>query len=731
MNQIHSHGTTTIAVAGNPNCGKTSIFNHLTGANQTVGNYPGVTVEIKEGKKIYHDHLFRIVDLPGTYSLTAYSMEEIIARNYLIEDTPDVVLDIVDASNMERNLYLTVQLMELDVPMVMALNMVDLCSRKGFKVDSQKMSKLLGVPVVPTIGSKGQGVDELLEASLKTASSERPELSHLINYGHEVEKEIRAVTDVCSGAVSLMKKYSPRWLAIKMIEKDDVVRRMVQDTVPDSVCIFSAVDLAIRRIEEHFDDSSETIIAERRYGFAAGVVRECVSLTGAKRRDITDKIDAFVCNKFLGPIILAAVVYLLFLSTFKLADEWNWIFGRSMTGWVEVFFEKLSGLTAVLQDTAPAFHSLLNDGIIRGVGGVISFVPLIFCMFIFVAALEDTGYIARIAFILDKALKSFGLQGKSILAMIVSGGLGGGGCAVPGVMATRTLKEEKDRLTTILVVPLMNCGAKIPVYMMLIAAFFAARKAEMLFTLWMLSWVFALTAAFFLRKYVVKGEQTPFVMELPAYHIPTLKGVFLHTYERTWMYVKKACTIILAINIIIWASMYFPRLSVAEKDAVRDEILQREQNIKASWHKDIVKLIRLETDSRQLANSMAGRVGRAMVPVSRLAGFDWRTNIALIGGFAAKEVVVGVLGTAYSMGEAGLDDTMSLSQRLAGDPQWNRARAFALMIFVMVYAPCFVTITVIRKETGSWKWALFAMAYTTAFGFVLAVLIYQLGRFIF
>lgn len=716
-------GAISIAIAGNPNSGKTTVFNNFTGTNQSVGNYPGVTVEKKEGKATFGEQEFRIIDLPGTYSLTAYSLEEVVARNFVIEDKPDVLLNILDASNLERNLYLTVQFMEMNAPLVIALNMIDLCDRKGFKVDSAKMSVLMGVPVVPTQGSKNTGMNELLKASMSVASLGRSALSQRINYGHEVETEIMQLTDVLAEDEALCRKYNSRWLAIKLLEKDAVVKSTVHERAVDAEKIFSFADRAIARIEEHFDDSSETIIAERRYGFAAGVVRECVTPTGVRSRDVTDKIDAVVCNRIIGPAILGGVVYLLFLCTFKLADEWQWIFGKSMTGWVDALFEELSHMIAGMQTSWPMLHSLLNDGVISGVGGVIGFVPLIFCMFAFVAILEDTGYIARIAFILDKALKIFGLQGKSILAMIVAGGLGGGGCAVPGVMATRTLKEEKDRLITILVTPFMNCGAKMPVYMMLIAAFFATRKAEMLFALWMLSWFFALTAAFFLRKFVVKGEQTPFVMELPTYHVPTIKGVMLHTGERTWMYMKKAGTIILAINVLIWASMYFPRFSDAQKNQVVEECMQN-ASLSAS---DVDNTIDREISYQQLANSFAGRLGRAIEPVSRLAGFEWKTNIALIGGFAAKEVVIGVLGTAYSMGATELGEADSLSMRLAADPAWNPIKAFALMVFVMVYAPCFVTVVVIKRETGSWRWALFATAYTTTFGFLLAVLIYQTG----
>jgi len=475
--------------------------------------------------------------------------------------------------------------------------------------------------------------------------------------------------------------------------------------------IEDAADQTIQAIESHFDEDATTMIAERRYGFAAGAIKRCVTLSGEARQNMTDQIDALVCSRFLGPAIMLAVVAVLFFWVFKVSDEWSWLpwFGgwQSPTGLMEWVFEGLAALVAPLEPGAPMLHSLLSDALIGGVGGVMGFVPLIFIMFLFISALEDTGYIARVAFLLDRVLQTFGLQGKSILSMIVAGGLGAGGCAVPAVMATRTLREEKDRLVTMLVVPFMNCGAKMPVYAMLIAAFFKEGRTQVMLILWAISWVVALCAAWMLRRFVVRGEQTPFVMELPPYHMPVLKGVLLHTWERTWMYIKKAGTIILAINVILWALMYFPRLPADRAASMVDE----EQVV-----------------AGQLAYSFAGRVGLALEPVTKHAGFDWQTNIALIGGFAAKEVVIGTLGTAYSMSGVDEEEFDSLSARLAHNPEWNPLRAFVLMIFVMIYAPCFITITMIRRESGSWGWALFSTAYSTAIAFVLAVAVYQAGR---
>ena len=706
-----------VAIAGNPNAGKTSIFNSLTGTLGAVANYPGVTVELRSATAELDGRRFEIVDLPGTYSLTAYSGEELVARNFVIEERPEVVLDVVDASNLERNLYLTVQLMEMRAPLVIALNMVDVARARGVEIDAHKLGQLLGVPVVPTVGNRGRGIDELMAAAA-AVNDARPEPAR-VTYGHMVEGEVARLAFLAGADEKLTARYDPRWLAVKLLEKDQDVARRVRELSENPEVLESAADESARRIERHFDEDPATIIAERRYGFAAGAIKECIRLTGQARQNRTDQIDAAVCNRYLGPMVLAAVVYGLFLAVFKIADG-SWIFGNSMVGWTEALFEWLGSLAAPLEGSVPVLHSLLADGVIGGVGGVVGFVPLIFVMFFFVAALEDSGYIARVAFIMDRLLKAFGLQGKSILAMIVSGGLGGGGCAVPGVMATRTLREEKDRLVTILVVPLMNCGAKMPVYLMLVAAFFAKHQARMLFLLWALSWCFALGAAWVLRKFVVKGKQTPFVMELPPYHLPTLKGVLQHTWERTWMYLKKAGTILLAVNVVLWALMYFPRLDV-QKTAEFDA------RAAAASEGGERNAILAERRSAELASSAAGRMGSLLEPVSKWAGFKWRENLALIGGFAAKEVVVGTLGTAYSMGQVDPGAAESLSMRLRADPSWNPLRAFTLMIFVMVYAPCVVTLVVMRRETGSWKWPAFATLYTTVLAFVVATLVYQVG----
>jgi ferrous iron transport protein B len=543
-----------------------------------------------------------------------------------------------------------------------------------------------------------------------------------VTYGHLLDEHVDSLAARIGQDDGVCRMYRPRWVAVRLIEKDPDVAAAVAKAADDPAGLREAAQAAVEEIETHSGDSVQSIVAEGRYGFAAGIVRQCVETSPRVRRRITDRVDAVVCNRVMGLGILAAIVYGMFAAVFKIADEWPWLLGRSPTEWMEWTFESLAGLVGGLEATSPMLHSLLADGVIGGVGGVMSFVPLIFIMFIFVAFLEDTGYIARVAFVLDRALRTFGLQGRSILAMIISGGLGGGGCAVPGVLATRTMREPKDRLITMMVAPVMNCGAKIPVYLMLVAAFFAGAQAKMMFLLWAVSWAIALLCAWLLRRMVIKGEQTPFVMELPSYHLPTVRGVLRHSWGRTWMYIRKAGTIILAVSLLMWALMYFPRAD----DRPFDERVAALDESSPTYAADEAA-IQFERGQAQLRQSVAGRLGGLFVPLSRWAGFDWRDNVALVGGFAAKELVIGTLGVAYSMGDVDPEASKSLSERLASDSTWSPLRAVAMMIFVMVYAPCMSTLAVIRREAGSWKWALFSTTYTTILAFILAVGVYQVG----
>ena len=700
-----------IAIAGNPNSGKTCLFNLLTGSMQRVGNYPGVTVELVSGEAKFGDEKVEIIDLPGTYSLNAYSQEEVVARNFIVDEKPDVIINVVDASNLERNLYLTAQLIELEVPIVLALNMVDVAEKKGLQIDIKQLSLIMGVEAAFTAANKRRGLDELKKISL--GAIEHPKQPHKISYSHELQNVLPPLIQVIEACPKFRGHFPARWIAVKLLEDDGVLLKQLNgDTKFNPIA--AALKVAKQQLRHHSNEASATAVVEARYAFAGGVVRQTVKEPLISNRLLTDIIDRVVCQRFLGPLFLGFIVYLLFLFVFKCADDLSWIpisftFDEwiSPTGLFQMGFDAL-GNVANQYITLPWLRSLVADGIIGGVGGVMSFVPLIFFMFLFLSVLEDSGYIARVAFILDRVLRIFGLQGKSILAMIVSGGFGAGGCAVPGVMATRTLRDEKDRLITILVAPFMNCGAKMPVYAMLIAAFFVHSRGLIMLTLWLLSWCFALGSAWVLRKTIFKGEQTPFVMELPVYHLPTFRGILTDTWNRTWLYIKKAATVILAINIIIWAMMYYPRYEPTAQDIATKQV-----------------------SVKQLQYSFAGRLGTALTPLSEFAGFGWRENISLVGGFAAKEVILGTLGTAYAMEDVDPDNSQSLSERLASDPAWDRLKAFVFLVFIMAYAPCFVTIAAIKKETGKWRWAIFSTVYSTTLAFVVAVLIYQIGQLLF
>jgi ferrous iron transport protein B len=716
----------TIALAGNPNAGKTTLFNTLTGARQHVGNYPGVTVEKKAGAYTFASgEEATIIDLPGTYSLTAYSVEEVVARDYLVQEKPDVVINITDASNLERNLYLSAQLLELGVPMIIALNMIDVAQDRGISLDAHRLSALLKVPVIPIIARSGKGTTELMAAALELARQKAPWNPLHISYGEDVDLALQAMTESITAAGFLQDSYSPRWLALKYLEGDSQIRGKGHRNNP---AVNTELQEIVVKVSEHLHKTMETypeaIIADHRYGYIKSVLRQEVITHkfDIDRLHASDRIDKVLTNRFLGPIIMLAVLLGLYKFTFT--------YSELPVAWFDAFFGWLgNNLNTLLPDGH--LKSMLISGVIHGMGGVLGFVPLIMFMFFGIAILEDSGYLARVAFMMDRVFRIFGLHGSSVMAYIVSGGIAGG-CAVPGVMAARTLRSPRERLATLLTVSFMNCGAKLPVLALLTATFFSRSQAQLMFLLTLLAWVVALTAAKILRLTVLRGESTPFVMELPPYRFPTFRGLLIHTWERTWQYIKKAGTTILAISILIWAMMTFPGLPQSEEENFarqRQELTASAVQITDDQQlKEQLTAIDTAQAGSALRHSLAGRIGTAMESVSWLPGFDWRTNIALVGGFAAKEVIVTTLGTAYSLGQTDPEDNASLSETLAKDPRWNPVVALALIVFVMFYAPCFVTVVCISKESGSWKWGLFSICFNTAFAFLLATLVYQGGR---
>lgn len=648
-----------VALAGNPNAGKSTIFNSLTGTRQHVGNYPGVTVERKEGHCRHGNVAMKVIDLPGTYSLTAYSAEEVVARDVIIEDRPDVVVDIIDASNLERNLYLAVQIMELGVPLVLAFNMSDMARASGYQFDLEKLSRFFGAPIVETVGYRGKGMDELLSAITATVEAgKKPEQVH-IDYGRELEEEISAIKALVREEGALARKYDPRWLAIKLLEKDkDIFSKIKSDA------IMAQVKKSSSRIEKILGEPPETAIAGARYGFISGACQEAVRSTIEMRHTLSDKIDAVVTNRILALPIFLALMYLVFQLTFTL--------GGPPMDWMDGFFGWLGGAVGGLWPAGSdsVLKSLIVDGIIGGVGGVTVFLPNILLLFLAIAVLEASGYMARAAFIMDRIMHSIGLHGKSFIPMLI-----GFGCSVPAIMATRTIENRRDRLTTMLVTPLMSCGARLPIYMLIIPAFFPKTwQAPMLGLIYMIGIALAVLSAKFLRSTLLKGESVPFVMELPPYRMPTLKGVLLHMWERGWLYLKKVGTVILGISILLWAMTNYPGLPDNEKahfDKERNIIVQTRSEDDGEKAAGLAAIDNEESEAA-LRHSMAGRIGHALEPLLKPMGFDWKIGTALIGAFAAKEVFVAQLGIVYSVGKA-KEGSQSLRDKLQKNypPPWS------------------------------------------------------------
>jgi len=680
----------TVALAGNPNSGKTTVFNGLTGARHRVANYPGVTVEKKEGSFRYRNYELNVVDLPGTYSLTAYSTEELVARHFIFEEHPDVVVDVLDASNIERNLYLATQLMEMQVPLVLAFNMSDVAQSRGLEFDLKQMEKLLGARIVPMVASKRKGVDELLDAIVETAMQERTNVLTL-HYGEEIEEELSKIEKRLRGCEEVFpEKYPIRWIALKLLEGDTEVRQWIKES---PVC--EQVEASREHLKAILGDHADILIADRRYGFISGACQETIKDTVQVRHDISDKIDVVLTNRYAGPLIFVGLMLAVFYLTFTI--------GKFPMGWLEWLFGWLGAAiyNGWPQDTFLAVRSLVVNGVIAGVGGVVVFLPNILLLFLGIAILEDTGYMARAAFVMDRIMHKIGLHGKSFIPMLI-----GFGCSVPAIMATRILENRRNRLATMLVIPLMSCGARIAIYTLFVAAFFPENlRVLMMSLIYFIGIVLAIVCIQILRKTLLKGETIPFVMELPPYRMPTLKGLTIHMWDRAWLYVKKAGTVILMISIVLWAAISYPK-PVAERLQGLDELQQQ---------------------SVVLQYSVAGRVGKAIEPALEPLGFDWKIGTALIGASMAKEVFVSQLSIIYSLGdsEKGIE---TLQGHLRED--YTPLQGFCVMLFCLITAPCIATVAVTRRESGAWKWAAFQYFGLTALAYILTLVVYQAGRLI-
>lgn len=723
--------TINVALVGNPNCGKTSLFNFASGAHEHVGNYSGVTVDAKEGRAFFEGYEFNIVDLPGTYSLSAYSPEELYVRQQIIEKTPDIIINVIDASNLERNLYLTTQLVDMHQLMICALNMFDEFETRGDKLDYQKLGQLFGVPMVPTVFKTGKGVELLFHMIINMyegvdfldkdgninpevakelqewhkhyenmhggdhgedfAHGDKPRKSvyrHIhLNHGKYIEEGIDLIKNELQNNEQIRHKYSTRYLAIKLLEQDEETEKVIT-SLPNADKITSLRDEAVNNIKKETKEDSETAIMNAKYSFIHGALQEAGFEEG-NRRDtylVTHIIDNVVTNKYVGFPMFLFFMYVMFQVTFSL--------GQYPMDWIEAGVSALGDFVSSTMSEGP-LKDMIKDGIIGGVGAVIVFLPQILILYLFISFMEDSGYMARVAFIMDKLMHKMGLHGKSFIPIIM-----GFGCNVPAVMATRTIESRRSRLITMLIIPMISCSARLPIYIMIIGTFFAVEyQSFIMISLYVISMLMAVIMSRVFSKWLIKGEDTPFVMELPPYRIPTVKAIARHTWEKGKQYLKKMGDIILVASIIVWALGYFP-------------------------HNDNLD------PTEQQEQSYIGRMGKAIEPVFTPQGFDWRLDVGLVAGIGAKEIVASTIGVLYA-GDDNIAENSEKYSRLYQKMSANGITpliAFCYLLFVLIYFPCIATITAIKGETGSWRWALFAAAYTTVLAWVVSAAVYQIGN---
>lgn len=684
-----------VALVGNPNCGKTSLFNFASGAHERIGNYSGVTVDAKEGRAEYDGYQFNLVDLPGTYSLSAYSPEELYVRKQIIENTPDVIINVIDASNLERNLYLTTQLVDMNLKIVGALNMFDEFESRGDKLDYDKLGELFGIPLVPTVFKNGRGVENLFKTVISVYEGESHEGNRLqrhvhLNHGKYIEHAIDEIKKEIQKDEQIRYKYSTRFLSIKLLEKDSKIEDFVK-TLPNGREIIAMRDKAAEYITTETKEDSETAIMNAKYGIIHGALHEagCEEGTRTDTYQLTHVLDAIITNKYVGFPLFFLFLYIMFEVTFTL--------GQYPMDWIEAGVAALCDFVKTTLPDGP-LKAMIADGAIAGVGAVIVFLPQILILYFFISFMEDSGYMARAAFIMDKLMHKMGLHGKSFIPLIM-----GFGCNVPAVMATRTIENRRNRLITILVLPLMSCSARMPIYIMIIGTFFAVEyQSLIMISLYAIGVVLAVLMSRLFSKWMIKGDDTPFVMELPPYRFPTAKAIGRHTWEKGKQYLKKMGGIILVASVIVWALGYFP-------------------------HND-----NLGTQQQQ-EQSYIGQIGKAIEPVFRPQGFDWKLDVSLIAGVGAKEIVASTMGVLYADDETVADDTVDNS----GKYEVLRSKmeadgitpliAFSYLLFVLIYFPCIATIAAIKGETGSWKWAAFAAGYTTLLAWVVSACVYQIG----
>ncbi len=704
-----------VALIGNPNCGKTSLFNRVSGAHEHVGNYAGVTVGAKAGTLKHKGYRMNIVDLPGNYSLSAYSPEELYVMRYLREETPDVIINVVVASNLERNLYLTTELIDMNRSMVIDLNMFDELKRSGVSLDYSNLGKMLGVPVVPTIAATGYGVDNLIDTVIEVYEMKNPDTRHIhVKMNPEIESAVNKLKDEFKNDLSVAHQFSPRFLAIKFLEKDPEIEDILKHN-PNYEIWKQIRDDENERIHKELHEDVSSAIAAEKYGFIQGALKENMEGSVAKEEKSTKIIDAFVTNKLFGFPLLLIVMWLMFWATFQI--------GSYPMEWIERLVAWISGLVSKTMADGP-FKDLLLDGIIGGVGGVIVFLPNILILYAFISFMEDSGYMARVAFIMDKLMHRMGLHGKTFIPLVI-----GFGCNVPAIMSTRIIESKSSRLITILINPFISCSARIPIYVLLVGAFFPDYGAWVFVSLYTLGIAIAVLTAKLMRKFWFKADETPFVMELPPYRMPTMKATIRNMWSKAEQYLRKMGGLILVASIIIWALSYFPHYETEDlpKEYVAATLAEMPADQTEGMSQSQIEKSML-TEYQQ-SNSILGKIGQFVEPVVRPMELGWKSCVSLIAGSAAKEVVVSTLGVLY----VGDDDAELLTERLqspsrlTGKTPFTPASALAFMVFVLLYFPCIATLTAIARETGSWKYALFSVIYNTGLAWVFAFLTYRIA----
>ncbi|HSV87663.1 MAG TPA: ferrous iron transport protein B [Bacteroidales bacterium] len=745
--KIHHLGKTiNVALVGNPNSGKTTFFNHASGSHEKVGNYSGVTIDAKEGKLRQAGYLLRITDLPGTYSISAFTPEEVFVRKYLQEQLPDVVINIVDASNLERNLYLTTQLIDMDIRVVMVLNMYDELQAAGDVLNYQALGEMIGIPIIPTVSHKGKGVKEVFDKVIEVFEDRNPVIRHIhINYGNSLEKSIKFIQDLVNveGNQHLTDRVSTRFLAIKLLESDKEATKQVMEQCHNHEEIIFHTGQEIRKAEKEFGENPETVITDLKYGFISGALKETLQKGKKEDRKSSEVIDTLITHKLFGFPIFLFFMWFMFSATF-------WL-GSFPMDWLEQAVGAFGDFVG-RNMAEGALKDLIINGVISGVGGVLVFLPNIVLLFFFISIMEDTGYMSRAVFIMDKLMHKIGLHGKSFIPLLM-----GFGCNVPAIMAARSLPNRNDRLLTMLINPFMSCSARLPIYVLFISAFFPNNQGSMLFLMYLIGVVVAIGVAILFKKTLFKTVEVPFVMELPPYRVPTMKATTRNMWRKAVHYLKKISGIILIASIVIWALGYFPNGSGYQKklesslnvitetyDEKLNQVPENETVLKARLiaekEQQLVEAERLSHTER-LEGSLIGQLGSIIHPVMEPLGFDWKMSISILSGVAAKEIVVSTLAVLYQADESDGVEGASLVNRLqnqtyidgpkAGQRVFNPLVAFSFMIFVLLYFPCIAVIAAISKESGHWKWGLFAVFYTSAVAWIASFFVYQVGSLFF